>query len=240
MPRELHALGLVLRRLARSAWPLSSARPPDRLQGADPSRHTTKIGPATIKLFYYLMERMVASMTPVRSEGKPVRTSVTACDALCRHGSVHTLAMGTNQWDRLMRTLKWGCWHSPSQPQTEVIVFFDMRNYSLANADLRAAVQVLHALQASTCTRTQPTAHFSPSASPLTRIWPAQTGYPERLHRCVMFMAPRIFFVLWKAIKPFLDERLSAKARGRRSIAGGVALRATPTPRAQALHSTSM
>lgn len=32
---------------------------------ADPCKHTTKMGPPTMKLFYYLMERMVASMPSV-------------------------------------------------------------------------------------------------------------------------------------------------------------------------------
>lgn len=55
-------------------------------------------------------------------------------------------------------------------------------------------------------------------------------GYPERLCRCVIYMAPKIFFVLWKAVRRFMDERLTSKARG------GAGSRPTPRDCDQPMH----
>lgn len=42
---------------------------------------------------------------------------------------------------------------------------------------------------------------------------PTQVGYPERLCRCVLFMAPRVFIALFWAVRRFMDRRLANKAR---------------------------
>lgn len=130
-----------------------------------------------------------------------------------------------------------------SQGQTEIVVVFDMRGYTLANSDIRTAVAVVKTLQVCAARAFAPleqsmhassapysladpviSSHAcpptSPHGSPLTHpsrthtpLWSTQVGYPERLFRCVMYMAPKIFFVLWRVVKPFMDDRIAAKVR---------------------------
>ena len=67
---------------------------------------------------------------------------------------------------------------------SKVTVVVDLSSISYANVDLRQAKAILRM---------------------------AQDRFPERLGRGILFNAPRIFFGLWKAMQPFLDDRTKNK-----------------------------
>lgn len=68
--------------------------------------------------------------------------------------------------------------------QAELTVVFDLRNYGTANNDLKTAQRMVTALQ---------------------------RGYPEALGLAVFLRAPRIFGLLWKAVRVLIDARTVSK-----------------------------
>ena len=74
--------------------------------------------------------------------------------------------------------------HAERLGGSKVTAVLDLSDVTVANLDLRQAKEILRL---------------------------AQDRFPERLGCAILLNAPRIFFGLWKAIQPFLDERTKDK-----------------------------
>lgn len=66
----------------------------------------------------------------------------------------------------------------------ELTVVFDVREYGLANADIKTAKRMVTALQ---------------------------RGYPENLGLAVFLGAPRVFGMLWRVVRVLIDARTVSK-----------------------------
>jgi len=74
--------------------------------------------------------------------------------------------------------------HADRLGSPKMTAVVDLSDVTVANVDLRQAKEILRL---------------------------AQDCFPERLGCAILFNAPRIFFGLWRAIQPFLDERTKDK-----------------------------